>query len=216
MNSKSKRIIVLAMFASIAFMVMVVGRVPVVLFLKYDPKDVIITICGFIFGPLSAFFVSVVVSFMEMLTVSENGFIGLIMNVISTSSFACVASYIYTKDRSKKHAIIGLICGCITMIITMLLWNYLIAPIYMGYPRQAVVKLLLPAFLPFNLIKGGLNAAFTMLLYKPLLGALKKSNVLQDVSHDESSEKNNKGIVIVSIIIIATGILLLLALNGKL
>ncbi len=55
MNSKSKRIIVLAMFASIAFVVMVVGRVPVVLFLKYDPKDVIITICGFIFGPLSAF-----------------------------------------------------------------------------------------------------------------------------------------------------------------
>ncbi len=32
MNSKSKRIIVLAMFASIAFVVMVVGRVPVVLF----------------------------------------------------------------------------------------------------------------------------------------------------------------------------------------
>ena len=52
---------------------------------------------------------------------------------------------------------------CFTMICVMLLWNYLIALIYMGYPREAVVQLLLPAFLPFNLLKGGLNAAFTFL-----------------------------------------------------
>ena len=51
----------------------------------------------------------------------------------------------------------------------MTLWNYLIAPIYMGYPREAIVELLIPAFIPFNLIKGGMNAAITMLLYKPVV-----------------------------------------------
>ena len=45
----------------------------------------------------------------------------------------------------------------------------LITPFYMGYPREAVVELLLPAFLPINLIKGGLNAGITMLLYKPIV-----------------------------------------------
>ena len=34
--------------------------------------------------------------------------------------------------------------------------------------------MLLPTFLPFNLIKGGLNAGITMLLYKPLTGALRQ------------------------------------------
>ena len=58
----------------------------------------------------------------------------------------------------------------------MMFWNYWIAPIYMGYPREAIVKLLLPAFLPFNLIKGGLNAAIAMLLYKPVVTALRHSN----------------------------------------
>ena len=54
----------------------------------------------------------------------------------------------------------------------MMLWNWLLTPLYMGVPREEVVKLLLPAFLPFNFIKGGLNAAITILLYKPALSAL--------------------------------------------
>ena len=53
------------------------------------------------------------------------------------------------------------------MALVMLFWNYLIAPVYMGCSRQAVAELLLPVFLPFNLIKGGLNTAGTALLYRP-------------------------------------------------
>ena len=61
----------------------------------------------------------------------------------------------------------------------MMLWNYLIAPIYMGHPREEIAKLLLTAFLPFNLIKGGLNAGLTMLLYKPVVTVLRRSNVIE-------------------------------------
>ena len=61
----------------------------------------------------------------------------------------------------------------------MMFWNYLIAPIYMGYPREAVAELLLPAFLPFNLIKGGINAAVTLLLYKPVVTVLRRSNLIE-------------------------------------
>jgi riboflavin transporter FmnP len=56
----------------------------------------------------------------------------------------------------------------------MILWNYLITPMYMGVPREAVVEMLVPVFLPFNLIKGGANAALTLLLYKPVIYALKR------------------------------------------
>ena len=40
MNVKAKRITTIAMLCALAYVVMAVGRVPVVLFLKYDPKDV--------------------------------------------------------------------------------------------------------------------------------------------------------------------------------
>jgi len=213
MNSKTRKITTVGMLCALAYVVVVVGRIPLVLFLKYDPKDVIIAIGGLIFGPLTSFLVSSIVSFVEMITISDNGVIGFIMNIISSCSFACTAAFIYKKRRKLSGAIIGLLCGWGTMIIVMMLWNYLIAPIYMGYPREAVVKLLLPAFLPFNLIKGGLNAAITMLLYKPIVTALRRSHLI-DADPTVKKTQVNIGVVLVTLLIVATCVLWILSLNG--
>ncbi len=86
MDSKTKRITTTAMLCAVAYVVVVVGRVPVVLFLKYDPKDIIITLGGLIWGPMTSLIVSVIVSLIEMVTISENGVLGCIMNIISTCS----------------------------------------------------------------------------------------------------------------------------------
>ncbi|MDD3840683.1 MAG: ECF transporter S component, partial [Clostridia bacterium] len=147
-------------------------------------------------------------------TVSDTGVIGLIMNIISSCSFACTAAYIYKRKRTLKGAIIGLIIGCLFMTSVMLLWNYLITPIYLGYPRKAVAELLLPAFLPFNLLKGGLNAAITMLLYKPVVGTLRKNNLFPDSAQGEPDKKLNMGVMLVSGLVLITCILLVLVLNG--
>ena len=213
MNNKTKKLSTLAMLSAISYLVMIVGRIPVILFLKYDPKDVIITIGGFIFGPLSSFIISILVSFVEMVTISDTGFIGLVMNIISTCAFACTAAYIYKKNKTLKGAIIGLLTGCISMTAIMLLWNYLITPIYLGYPREAVAKMLIPAFLPFNLLKGGLNAAITMLFYKPLVTVLRKSNLIPESIQSEQKNKINIGVMLVSVLILITCILLVLVLN---
>ncbi len=214
MKNKTNQLITLAMLSAIAYIVMAIGRIPIVLFLKYDPKDVVITIGGFIYGPLSAFIISVLVSFVEMLTVSDTGVIGLIMNIISTCSFACTAAYIYKKNRTLKGAIIGLVTGSLFATLVMLLWNYLITPLYLGYPREAVVKLLLPAFLPFNLLKGSLNAAITMLLYKPIVTTLRKSNLVPESVHGSQVNRLNIGVMLVSALVLITCILLVLVLNG--
>ena len=83
MKSKTQKITTIAMLCAIAYIVTAVGRIPVVLFLKYDPKDVIITLGGLIWGPFTAFIVSVIVSFIEMLSVSDTGIIGCVMNILS-------------------------------------------------------------------------------------------------------------------------------------
>lgn len=212
MNNKTKKITTYAMLCALAYVVVVVGRVPVVLFLKYDPKDIVIALGGLIWGPMTSFIVSVVVSIIEMFTISENGILGCIMNIISTCSFACTAAAIYKKRRTLSGAVIGLLMGSLMMIAVIMLWNYLIAPIYMGYPREAVAKLLLPAFLPFNVLKAGLNAAFTFLLYKPITTALRKTGYLS-----ESTAKQDKkpiGLWLISCTVIITCILFILSLNG--
>lgn len=215
MQTRTKKITVLAMLSALAYIVMVVGRIPVIMFLKYDPKDVIITIVGFLYGPMSAFTMSAVVSFVEMFTVSDTGLIGLVMNIISSCSFACTASFIYKSKRTITRAIIGLIAGWLLTTAIMLLWNYFITPIYMGFTREAVAELLIPAFLPFNLLKGGLNASITMLLYKPIKKALYKSHLMV-VSEETAvtTSKVNIGTILVSSFIIITCILLILVFQG--
>ena len=183
MNTKIKKITTIGMLCAMTYVIMAVGRIPVVLFLKYDPSDVIVTLGGLILGPMTSCIVSVIVATIEMITVSDTGILGCIMNIVQTVSFACTASAIYRKKRTISGAAIGLSVGCVTMVSVMMLWNYLIYPRFtMGYSREAVVELLLPAFLPFNLFKSVLNAAITFLLYKTCHYRFKKKR-RTDVRH---------------------------------
>ena len=208
----------IAMMCAFAYVIMLVARIPVVLFLKYEPKDVIITIGGFIFGPFTSFLISIVVAFIEMITVSETGIIGFIMNVLSTCCFACTAAYFYKKKHTISGAVLGLVIGIFITTGVMLLWNYFIAPFYMGYPREAIAELLLPASLPFNLLKGGLNTALTLLLYKPIVGALRKSNMIAFSSAPTQTLNKGKriGVTLIAILLLVTCILFVLILRGVL
>ena len=217
-NSKSfsvKQMVMLALLAAIAYMMVSLIRIPVVLFLKYEPKDVIITIGGFLFGPMASFTVSLLVSLLEMVTISETGPIGALMNLLSTCTFACTAAIIYKKKHTLGGAILALIGGTILMTIAMILWNWLITPIYMGYPREVVAGMLVPVFLPFNLLKAGLNSAFVLFLYKPLVTALRKTGLV--ASKEQSGGSNNKkmGASLLGLLLLGTCILLLLVFQGK-
>ena len=152
----------LAMLAAIAYVVMLLSKMlpQVSGFLQMDLKDTVICIGAFLFGPLSAAVISIVVAVVEMFTVSDTGPIGCIMNVLATCAFCCTAAFVYKKFHTRKGAVIGLALGTVCLTVVMLLWNYLITPIYMGMDREEiVVPMLIPVFLPFNLVKGGLNMA---------------------------------------------------------
>ena len=207
-----KKVVLLAMLAAVSYLIVTLVRIPVVLFLKYEPKDVIITISGFLLGPMASFVISLVVSLLEMVTISETGPIGGLMNLLSTCSFACVAAFIYKRDRSLKGAILGLVTGSAVMIGAMLLWNWLITPWYMNVSRQEVQALLIPAFLPFNALKAGVNTALVLGLYKPLTTALRKTGLIPPQEERHSSKP---GLYMTAAILLITCILLTLALQGK-
>ena len=97
----------------------------------------------------------------------------------------------------------------------MLLWNYLVTPLYMGCSREDVAELLIPAFLPFNLLKGGMNTAITLFLYKPVVTALRKAHLIERSSDTEKSGLKI-GLLIVAAALLITCILLALMLAGVL
>ena len=209
-----KQMVMLALLAAIAYLMVTFIRIPVVMFLKYEPKDVIITIGGFLFGPMASFVVSLLVSLIEMVTISDTGPIGALMNLLSTCCFACTASYIYKKKRTMTGAILALVVGSLLMTGAMVLWNWLVTPLYMGVDRATVEGMLLSAFLPFNLLKAGLNTAFVLFLYKPLVNALRKTGLVETREQVGGSDKK-MGASLLGILLLATCILLLLVLQGK-
>ncbi len=216
MNERSwrlRRLTVMAMLTALSYAAVALIRIPVVLFLNYEPKDVLLTIGGFLFGPVAGILMSIAVALVEMVTISSTGPIGMLMNCVSSCLFVGIASFIYSRKKTLSRAVIGLICGALLMTAGMLLWNYLITPLYMGMPRAAVTDMLLPVFLPFNLLKGSLNAAFTMLLYKGAASTLRAAHLLPK-AETPTVPRKRVSVPLIALAVVATLILVLLAWKG--
>ncbi len=208
-----KKMVLLAMLAAVAYMLVNLIRIPIVLWLSYEPKDVIITIGGFLLGPMASFTVSLVVSLLEMVTISQTGPVGAVMNLLSTCTYACTAAFIYKRRHTLNGAVMGLAAGTVLTVAAMLLWNYLITPLYMtDTSRSDVAAMLLPVFLPFNALKAGLNSAFTLLLYKPLVTALRKTGLIPEQKSGTGSSKI--GLYLFAGALLITCVLIILVIRG--
>ncbi len=186
-------------------------------FLTYEPKDVILTVSAFIFGPIAGIIMSLVVCLIEMVTVSSTGIIGLLMNFISSAVFIGVASFIYSRKKTLSRAIIGLVAALLAMTAVMLLWNYIITPVYMHVERSVVLGMILPLLLPFNLLKAGLNSTLTMFLYKGIVTALRKSKLIPQSENSDTKKSVSTTVLIVvtSAFLAVTLLLVILIFAGK-
>ncbi|MDY4812288.1 MAG: ECF transporter S component [Ruminococcus sp.] len=216
-NERIKSLCSMAMLTAIAIVADILIRIPNIGgFLTYEPKDVVLTIGGFIFGPVAGILMALVVCLIEMVTISTTGIIGFVMNFLASGVFIGVASVIYFKKKNLSRAIIGLVASTLSLIVVMLLWNYIMTPIFFGMPREAVLDMFLPLLIPFNAIKGALNSALTLLLYKGVVTALRKSGLVpkRESADNENFKTNTIILIIVSAFIVATLILVLLIFAG--
>lgn len=211
--SRAKKITLIAAVAAMAIVLTAIIRFPITSlpFLKYDPKDVILTTAGFIFGPLVAILAAVIEVVVEMVTFSESGPWGALMNIIATLSFSGIAAAIYHRKRTTKGAVLSLVCAVLSLTVVMALWNLVVTPIYTGFPRAEVIKLM-PVIIPFNLIKGGVNAALIILLYKPIKSALAGAGLAEDVHTGKNATWNV--IKMVSFVILLCLVALIVYMRG--
>ncbi len=211
---QTKKYCTLALLAALAFLCVFFFRIPFSDFLSYEPKDVIIVFASLVYGPVAGIILSIVVSLIEFITISSTGPIGLIMNVLSSVAFILPVAILYKKKKSIPFVILGLVISTLLMTAIMILWNYLITPLYMGIPRDAVVQMLVPLFLPFNLIKGGINSTLVVIML-PLMGILKRLNFIPKSETIASTTKKSHLIsIVLATVALSTCILLFLVFNG--
>ena len=217
MNRKTsldiKKTASIAMLSALAFLARLVFKIPVT-FLTFDIKDTVIALGGLVFGPVSGVVIALVVSLVEMI-ISETGPIGFIMNFVSSAVFAGVASLIYKFKRTFNGAIIGLYSSVAATTAVMLLMNVILTPIYQGVPRSAVIAMLPTLFLPFNFAKTLLNAAIVMLIYKPVVVALRKAKILEGKTMDVKFGKQSVITIIISSVSLVAAIVIFVILNNK-
>ena len=213
-----RKMILSAMFAALAYASVFALRIdiPPPIPLTFDFKDAIIALGAIILGPVAGVAMAAAVALLELATISGTGAFGLIMNFVSSATFAVVASLIYKYFKNRKGAIGGLITATLVTTAVMIGMNLVVTPLFMGVPVQAVASFILPLFLPFNLTKLLLSSALIVLIYKPLVTALRRNKLIEGKVEKYSVDR--WGVVIAVgavVVIIACLLVFFLHLNGE-
>ena len=201
-------------FSALAYVVSVICSVipKVAGFLSIDAKDAVIAIASFVYGPVAAIILAFIPSLIELVSVSGTGFWGFVMNFASSACFGFTASIIYKYKRSLNGAIIGLLAAVISTTALMMLLNLFITPIYFGVSREEVISILPSILLPFNFAKSLMNAAITMLIYKPVSAALKSAHLI-DGKLDLRFNRQSVIMLVVGNVLLIVAIVIFIILN---
>ncbi|GAB6137487.1 ECF transporter S component [Halanaerobaculum tunisiense] len=174
-----RKITNIGVLVAMSLILMIAVRFPLFQpFLIYEPGDIPLLIITFLYGPIPAVTATVVLSIMMSLFTGLGGPFGAVMHFLATGCLVGVAGYIYKKFHNIKGAILGLVCGSLTMTGVMSIANLVLNPIFYGIPYVKTLKMLLPGIIPFNLSKAFINSGVTLLVYKRLANFLRRRGLL--------------------------------------
>lgn len=179
-----------AVLSAVAFVLAFI-ELPVPLspsFARMDLSDFPALIGAFAFGPVAGILIELVKNLLGLLSSTTSG-IGELANFLIGASFSATAGLIYKLNKKKSTALMGGIVGSIVMGIVAAIANYFILlPLFeqfmplnqlimsfgefLPFIRTKLDVVLYNVF-PFNLLKGLVITAFTMLVYKRIRPLLK-------------------------------------------
>ncbi|SKC58944.1 ECF transporter S component [Maledivibacter halophilus] len=185
---KVKKMTTMAMLIALSVILIYTIRFPIIPsapFLEYEPADIPIIIGALIYGTVNGLILTVVASFIQALTVSSaSGWIGFVMHVLSTGTLVLVSSTIYHRIRSFKGLVIGLILSCFAMTLVMVPTNLFFTVKFLGVPYEAVKSMLIPAIIPFNLLKSIINSVAIGFVYKGIRVVIKEKSHNMTIKHN--------------------------------
>ena len=165
-------------------------------FYGLDLSEIPVLVGTFAMGPVAGAVIEGVKILVKLvIKPTSTGFVGEFANVCIGCALVLPAGIIYKMKKTKKGAILGMVVGTVSMAIVGAVLNAVVMlPFYSNFmPLETILQagaainpaissvwtFVFLAVAPFNLIKGGLNAAITLVLYKPVVTALKRSRLIE-------------------------------------
>lgn len=161
-------------------------------FYKIDFSEVPVLIGSFALGPVAGVMIEFIKILLNLLiNGTDTAGIGELANFFIGCSIVVPASIIYSRKKTKKGAVLGLIIGTLLLTIVGSLLNaYVLLPAYGAAFHMPIDRLIamgtainpsinsmstfiLLAVVPFNLLKGVIVSIITILLYKKLSPIIK-------------------------------------------
>lgn len=205
---KTKNLVVTAMLGAISGVLMVL-EIPmffVLPFIKLDLSELPIMIGGFVMGPVWGILVAIIKILVKLVIKgTSTAFVGELANLSAALLYMLPAAIIYRKNKTRKHAGIGMAVGTLAASVGMVILNtFVMFPFYMnlfgideaaliGMSSQAnplatnMLSIMLFMIFPFNIVKYGIVSILTMLVYKRISGLIK--------NFDEKHAKNEKPVL---------------------
>lgn len=192
---KVNKLVIMAMLSAIAVVLMYfdfpLGFIAPA-FYKMDFSEVPVLIGSFLLGPCAGVIIEAVKVLLHMcLKGTTTAFVGDFANFILGCAYVVPASVIYHVHKTKKTAMIALVVGSLTLIVSGTLLNaFYLLPKYSelyGMPIESFISMgnainssindifsfVALAVAPFNLIKSVVDGIVTWILYKYLSRHLK-------------------------------------------
>lgn len=177
-SKKTIYLVQLSLLAAISIVLVCFIRIPLIPaapFLEYDMADIPITIGTLLFGLPAGLILLLIVSTIQSFLFGANGFVGLIMHIISSGAFISCTSLIYRKKNNFKLAVLGTSLGVFAMTLLMIPMNYIFTVNFYGMPKQTLDALIWPAIVPFNFLKGVINTVISLVIFKALQPFIRKN-----------------------------------------
>ena len=177
-RSRTHKLTISAMLSGVAFLLMFIEfPIPALIpsFVKLDVSDLPELLAAFSLGPVYG----IVVTFLKNLLFSvlhgtSSAYVGELFNFVMGSVFSFSAGYIYSRNKSRKGALIGAVVGAALMAVLSVPFNYLLVyPAFLP-SSDSLIKCLTIFNMPFTFFKGMLDVVLCFLIYKPLSPLLHK------------------------------------------
>ncbi len=164
----TKQLVTMALLCAIGVLLSFIEfpLLPGVTWLKYDASAMPAMVCGFAYGPAGGLAVGVVGAVLHGILMAD--FSGAVMNILGVIGFVAPAALIYKRLHTFRGALLGLAVGILGVILMAIVGNLIITPAWLGVPLDAVIAMIVPVLIPFNLAKATLNAVLTLIVYKAI------------------------------------------------
>jgi len=138
-------------------------------FLQYDASGAIVLLAALLYGPVEGVIVAILVGLLRLPLAEGGGPFGIAMDVAAYLALVIPARLLFARLRKRRGGQeMALIPGAVCLVIVMVVLNIALTPVFWGIPRPTVIGMIVPALLPFNVLKAVVNSVLAFIIYKAL------------------------------------------------